>query len=1156
MPILFKSGDDGESGWAEPKEHHHFKKPVRPPSIKAPSSITSNSVVLPFSDANYEDCDYVITSSLGSVNSSRNGKQFNVTGLLPGTSYSFNVTAVSQRNKSTASTSSVSYITGPVPVTNITASSITTSSAILTYTTSNGSATSYSVSSNPAGATGTSTSNTMNVSGLLPGRSYIFTVTCSSGSLLNSAISATYYTPPVAISGITASNIGEKTLTLSYTTTNGNSTSYTVTSTPSGAIINSSIAGSMDIKGLTGGTSYTFTITATSNNVSVSTTSSSITTSAALNYSNDGSTITPNFKKSGTVVSTGSAIQITKGCYIFFTPIILTSIRNTVLQFSFYSDVYTYGELNFGCNSSGSGNWLRFSVRYPPNPTDTSLQNISDGLGGAVINNFSGITANYAPWFWDFSGNYLFGTGKSNKIPNNQIVSGFVSTWTTVRIQIDQNAVAMCFYNDVLLSSNMQLADYGQYFGFINGSSGGNYLYIKNIYNYSGSAPSNLTMSSITSSSFVLSYSASTISSPTYSVFSKPTGLTGSSSSTSMTVTNIAPGTNYYIGVMAVSDVRKVVSTSPLIYYSSPVAVTGISATTITSYSITLSYTTTNGAATTYSVITSPAGGTGTSNTNSLTVTNLNPLTKYTFTIVSTCNGVTANSATYDATTDTPDKGMLVWVKPSGFSDKNKSFNVAGAYIYNYATNSYDCPSNNVWIEVDSGGRYDLSLNSQLQTPTTYLNFTTAKEGFTIAFWYRAQNINGGNGNIYWLNTSGNGYVTNMSVGTAGWGITFSGNGGVSSFSASRNATSVNSGYNGADGNWHHYVVTLFSGGSSYVYLYYDNMLAGQSSVTGYMNPSNYNLGGGNAIAARTGGKFSDFRFYMRGLPSTDINFIYNKGRPQTTYSQVGKPTPYVNLKFINADLTNYGSSGVPVSIYGAGGIVSFSNIKIAPSSARDGYSIQFSSANNQRQVYSLMSYLQFSLPNFSPPFTVCFWINMLWGPAYNMFEPILEILTPYNTTTGQAGKPGQLILATDGGSLGGIYTSVETKSGTTVTTNNDGCSFMNARFPWLTWFHVAMVFTSSGGNNTVNTYYNGGGTYNGGYGGVSNSRSGFAPTMMSSTPGTYTFNIGYAYYKQSTLSFLNNPGFSGNINQFLVFNSALTERQIYDIFTTNYNYN
>ena len=31
MPLLFKSGDDGESGWAAPKEHHHFKKPVRPP---------------------------------------------------------------------------------------------------------------------------------------------------------------------------------------------------------------------------------------------------------------------------------------------------------------------------------------------------------------------------------------------------------------------------------------------------------------------------------------------------------------------------------------------------------------------------------------------------------------------------------------------------------------------------------------------------------------------------------------------------------------------------------------------------------------------------------------------------------------------------------------------------------------------------------------------------------------------------------------------------------------------------------------------------------------------------------------------------------------------------------------------------------------------
>jgi len=142
---------------------------------------------------------------------------------------------------------------------------------------SNGGAaiTSYTATSSPGGFTGTVTQSgdgTITVSGLTNGTPYTFTVTATNAIGTSVASAASSLVTPLGapssptITGVASGN-AQATVSFTAPSSNGGSaiTSYTATSSPGGftGTVTQSGSGSITVSGLTNGTGYTFTVTAT-----------------------------------------------------------------------------------------------------------------------------------------------------------------------------------------------------------------------------------------------------------------------------------------------------------------------------------------------------------------------------------------------------------------------------------------------------------------------------------------------------------------------------------------------------------------------------------------------------------------------------------------------------------------------------------------------------------------------------------------------------------------------------------------------------------------------------------------------------------------------------------------------------------------------------
>jgi fibronectin type 3 domain-containing protein len=253
--------------------------PGAPTAVTATPGDASATVswTAPVSDGGSPITGYTVTSSPGgSTCTSTTTTSCTVDDLTNGTSYTFTVTATNAIGTSPPSSPSTGVIPVTVPgaPTGVTATPGNTSASVSwTAPTDDGGTaiTGYTVTSSPGAFTCTSTTTTScTVNGLANGTSYTFTVTASNAVGTGPASSpSTGVIPEAGVpgspTGVTAT-AGDASATVSWTApSDGGSpiTGYTVTSAPGAFTCTSTTITSCTVDGLTNGTSYTFTVTAT-----------------------------------------------------------------------------------------------------------------------------------------------------------------------------------------------------------------------------------------------------------------------------------------------------------------------------------------------------------------------------------------------------------------------------------------------------------------------------------------------------------------------------------------------------------------------------------------------------------------------------------------------------------------------------------------------------------------------------------------------------------------------------------------------------------------------------------------------------------------------------------------------------------------------------
>ena len=233
---------------------------------------------------------YSVTSSPGNITATGSASPITVTGLTNGIAYTFTVTATNANGAGVASSASNSVTPGVITTVpgapTIGTATGGNAQATITFTapSSNGGSaiTGYTVISSPGNITGTGTASPITVTGLTNGTAYTFTVTATNSvgtSVASSASNSVTPAVPITVPGAPAigtATVGNAQAVITFTApvSNGGSaiTGYTVTSSP-GGITGTGSASPITVTGLTNGTAYTFTVTAT-NSVGTSVASS------------------------------------------------------------------------------------------------------------------------------------------------------------------------------------------------------------------------------------------------------------------------------------------------------------------------------------------------------------------------------------------------------------------------------------------------------------------------------------------------------------------------------------------------------------------------------------------------------------------------------------------------------------------------------------------------------------------------------------------------------------------------------------------------------------------------------------------------------------------------------------------------------------------
>jgi len=219
-----------------------------------------------------------------------------LTGLIPGTTYNFDVVSANSSNQSSTSSNATFTTTAVAPVISaVTATSITSNSATITWTTDQATTSQVNYGTTTAyGSQSTlnstlTTTHSATLTGLIPGTTYNFdVVSANSSNLSATSTNATFTTTAVApvISAVTATSITSTTATVTWTTDQPSTSlvNYgTTTAYGSQSALNSTLTTthSVTLTGLTQGTTYNFDVVSmNSASLSASSTNATFTTTA------------------------------------------------------------------------------------------------------------------------------------------------------------------------------------------------------------------------------------------------------------------------------------------------------------------------------------------------------------------------------------------------------------------------------------------------------------------------------------------------------------------------------------------------------------------------------------------------------------------------------------------------------------------------------------------------------------------------------------------------------------------------------------------------------------------------------------------------------------------------------------------------------------
>jgi len=253
-----------------------------PVGASGPVGAATVTFTAPASNGGSAITGYTVTSSPGGgvdTNAGTPGLSHVITGLVVGTPYTFTVTATN--SVGTGAPSAPSNSVTPTPGTSVpnapaapvavrgNAQATVTFTPLLTAPANGGSpVTSYTVTSNPSGISASGSGSPIVVPGLINGTPYTFTVRATNIVGEGPASPASNSVTPATVPGVPtgpSAVAGSAQATVSFTppASNGGSaiTGFTVTSNPS-AITATGAASPIVVPGLSDGTAYTFTVSA------------------------------------------------------------------------------------------------------------------------------------------------------------------------------------------------------------------------------------------------------------------------------------------------------------------------------------------------------------------------------------------------------------------------------------------------------------------------------------------------------------------------------------------------------------------------------------------------------------------------------------------------------------------------------------------------------------------------------------------------------------------------------------------------------------------------------------------------------------------------------------------------------------------------------